>query len=803
MKSLFTLLIILSAFKASSQKDNPGIIIGSVIDEKSKALEGATVQLISFKDSLQQKTVATDKDGGFEINAIAYGYYRLRISFSGLQPVTLDSIGVREERYDFNLNDIVLKPRANSSLDEIIIYAEKPLIQSKEGNITFNAGESALSASSNASDLLTNVPLVTKDPSGKLMVRGKEPKILIDDKPVELNLQQLQDLLESMPGSSIEKIEVMTNPPPQYANEQGGVINIVTRKGTIGMSGRLTVYRGSRGETGTYAGFNYRRQGFSLNINTGAGFNDFEGNGYSKRLNLDSAQLNTSNNYNNKSLRPNLRINTNYDLNKNHSFNLVLQYNQNRFDNQNRIEYKNNDRFNTITRLSERTIASKGESYSPNISFSYTLKTKKPGETLRLISNINTSDNETRRNFFEQFFNPDHTPNGNDSIQQQTTNNFTKGYNLRLNYNVPLGKRKTFLSVGGFYNSSRSDIEANAFYRRKADGEWAGLEALTNHLLFYQYINNLRGSVKQILGENFSVTAGLSSEQTRFTFDLFKTTTTQKNSYWNYLPFASLNKTWDEVLNLTLSYRRTLRRPGVNELNPTVDSSDQFNIRYGNPGLKPSLSNNFDLVLGRSKNSFYANLGFGFNSVEDLFSRLRITPTEITWQNISGRKEYEVSTWSGFSVNKKFRINFSASYIYNAYSAFDKTNRKFRNGGSFTSNLNTNYTWKDIYNATGSFTFNRFANPQGTARSNLSMNLSLQAKLLQKKLITTLNIIDPFAQQQNRSFTYGTSFTQENYSSAQTRSYRLSIGYVLSKSQKKRSNAVKNALQKVLPDVKN
>jgi outer membrane receptor protein involved in Fe transport len=230
-------------------------------------------------------------------------------------------------------------------------------------------------------------------------------------------------------------------------------------------------------------------------------------------------------------------------------------------------------------------------------------------------------------------------------------------------------------------------------------------------------------SVKQILGENFSVTAGLSSEQTRFTFDLFKTTTTQKNSYWNYLPFASLNKTWDEVLNLTLSYRRTLRRPGVNELNPTVDSSDQFNIRYGNPGLKPSLSNNFDLVLGRSKNSFYANLGFGFNSVEDLFSRLRITPTEITWQNISGRKEYEVSTWSGFSVNKKFRINFSASYIYNAYSAFDKTNRKFRNGGSFTSNLNTNYTWKDIYNATGSFTFNRFANPQGTARSNLSMNL--------------------------------------------------------------------------------
>lgn len=802
MKSLFTLLITLTAFQALSQKDSSGIIIGSVLDEKSKALEGATVQLIRFEDSLPQQTILTDKDGAFDLQHIPFGYYKLKISYTGLQTVTLDSLFLRAERYDFNLNDIILKQSASSSLEEIIIYAEKPLIQSKEGNITFNAGESALSAGSNASDLLTNVPLVTKDPSGKLMVRGKEPKILIDDKPVELSLEQLQDLLESMPGSSVEKIEVMTNPPPQYASEQGGVINIVTKKGTVGMSGRVTVYRGTRGETGTHAGFNYRKQGFSFNLNAGAGLNDFEGNGYTRRLNIDSLQLNTSNNYVNKSLRPNLRANFNYDVNKNHSLNLVLQYNQNRFDNQSNTAYRNTNRFNTITRLSERAITSKGESYSPNVTFSYTLKTKKPGETLRLISNFNSSDNETRRNFFEQFFNDDHTPNGKDSTQQQTTHNLTKGYSHRLNYDVPLGQRKTYLSLGGFYNFSRSDMEANAFYKRKPDGEWASLEALTNHFLFYQYITNLRGSLKQVLGENFSVTAGLSSEQTRFKFDLFKTTATQKNNYWNHLPFATLNKTWKEALNLSFSYRRTLRRPGVRELNPTIDSSDQFNIRYGNPDLKPSLAHNFDLVLGRSKNSFYTNIGFGYNSVEDLFSQLRIVPTEITWQNISGRKEYEISTWNGFSVNKKIKVNFSASYSYNVYSAFDRENRKFRNGGSFTSNLNTNYTWRELYNATGSFTFNRFANPQGTVKSNLSMNLGLQAKLLQKRLITTLNIIDPFTQQQNRSFTYGTSFTQENFSSTQTRSYRLSVGYVFSRSQKKATRSAKNALPKALPSAK-
>src|SRR5204862_956098 len=148
----------------------------------------------------------------------------------------------------FNLTDITLKPTSAENLGEVIIYAEKPLIQSKDGNITFNAGESAIAAGSNASDLLNNVPLVSKTPDGKITVRGKEPKILIDDKPVELNLQQLQDLLESMPGSSIEKIEVMTNPPPQYANEQGGVINIVTKKGKVGKTGRLSLSAGTRGE---------------------------------------------------------------------------------------------------------------------------------------------------------------------------------------------------------------------------------------------------------------------------------------------------------------------------------------------------------------------------------------------------------------------------------------------------------------------------------------------------------------------------------------------------------------------------
>jgi hypothetical protein len=803
MKALFTLIISLLALSAAAQTDSLGIIIGTALDEKSKALEGATVQLINFADSQNKKTVLTDKDGAFQISSISFGYYRLKISYVGLQTITLDSIHFRAERYDFNLNDVVLKSSANSEkMEEIIIYAEKPLIQTKDGNITFNAGESPLSAGSNASDLLTNVPLVTKDPSGKLLVRGKEPKILIDDKPVELNLQQLQDLLESMPGSSVEKIEVMTNPPPQYASEQGGVINIVTKKGTVGKSGRISIYGGTRGDAGINGSFNYRKQGLSININAGGGYNFFEGNGYSKRQNIytDSTNyFNTTNNYINKSIRPNFRGNINYDLNKYNAINLVLQYNQNSFDNSNTTEYRNINRHGETYKLSERTVKSKGDSYNPALTFSYTIKTKKPGESLRLIADLNHSSNGNTRDFYQQYFFPDHSPNGTDSTQQQITSNKTNGRNLRLNYELPLNNKKTFLSLGSYYNVSQSDISSNAFYKRKSDGTWTGLNALTNHFMFHQYVTNIRASAKQVLGENFSTTAGLSVEQTRIKFDLYKTGGTKENDYWNYLPFATVNKNWKEKLNLTFSYRRTIRRPGVNELNPTIDSADQFNIRSGNPDLMPSVAHNFDLVLGKTKKSFYLNLGLGYNIVQDVFSQLRVAPTEITWQNISGRKEYEASTWSGYTLNKHTKINLSGSYTYSTYSDFDKQVRKYRDGGSLTSNLNANYIWKDLYTATGSFTFNRFANPQGTVKSTLSMNIGLQAKMLRKKLTATLNVIDPFIQQQNRTFTYGSNFILENYSTTQTRNFRLSLGYNFTKSPKKKPSASnKQLLQKAL-----
>ncbi|HEX3164942.1 MAG TPA: outer membrane beta-barrel protein [Chitinophagaceae bacterium] len=782
----------LAALSQDAKLKASGLITGNLLDSSnSNAIPNASVQLNRI-GTVTKITRITDKNGEFSFNDLPFGYYSLNISNIGYASLRIDSINVRAERADFNLADIRLSTGL-IDLQSVILYAEKPLIQSKDGNITFNASESAVAAGSNASELLNTVPLISKDPNGKILVRGKEPKILIDDKPVELNLQQLQDLLESLPGSSIEKIEVMTNPPPQYAGEQGGVINIVTRKGKVGMGGRLAVTAGTRGEGSINGSFNYRKNKFSINVSAGTAVNRFVGFGNSERKNTypDSVNyLRTESDFLNKSIRPYLRVNMDYEISKYQNLHFEVNYNQNDFNNRSTTEYTNVNRFNEIYKLSERTIRSEGDNYNPGANITYTLKGKQAGEQFRIIAGTNFSLNENERLFYQEYFNPDHTPNGTDSLQTQVTDSKSSNYNIRISYDKPLVEKKTFLSVGGAYIRSNSHIKVDASYLKKPEKVFMPMDLLSNHFKFHQDVSNLRASLRQVLGEKFSVTAGVAVEQTQINFELLRQGGEVGNNYWNLLPFANINRNWNNDLNVTLSYRRTIRRPGINELNPTIDFSDPYNIRYGNYQLEPSLAHNFDFVIGRTKPKYFVNFGLGYNKVENIFSQIRTLlnegKTQITWENISHRKEYEVSTWDGFTLSKKVKVNWSASYTYNQYSDYDKTVRKYRNGGSFTTTLNGNYSIKDIWNFTGNFTTSRFANPQGSVSWNLSTNVGVQKKFFNKKFIVTLNFIDPFRNQVTNSYTSGTNFEVRSSSTTQTKNYRVTLAYNFTKAAKKK-----------------
>lgn len=773
----------------SQSNRSMGLIIGNVLDAgTSKPLSFASIQLKKMSDTVVTVQVVSDKNGAFECLNLSFGYYKLKASMVGYADLQIDSIYLREERYDFNLGDVKLNISGAAS-SEVIVYAEKPLIENKDDKIIFNVGESALSGGATTAELLKNMPLINNDPNGKILLKGKEPRILIDDKPTDLNAQQLQDLLESLPGNSIDKIEVMTNPPPQYATETGGVINIVTKKGKIGWVGRVNVSAGTRGESSTSANGSYRNQKLVLNLNGGVGVSTITGNGYSKRENIykDSTNyFNTQNRYTNFSSRPNFRAQADYEFDKQHILSLTYQLNPNSFDNNATTTYTNINNQQQIYRLSNRNNHSVGGGLNHVLSGSYNIKQKTGPGYLRFIANANLSSSHNNRTFFQQFLFPDKTPTGVDSTQRQLFNTDNNSASLRVDFLRPLKTKQHNFNGGVSVLNTWYHGLVNTLFYRKSDQVFATNDLLSNDFTNEQLVATARAGLSYNFKSKYRLSFGVQAEYTNLQFVFLKGNASDvDNGYWNILPNFTLRKEFSKEMNTTLVYRATIRRPGIGELNPNVDYSDPYNIRFGNPYLEPTLSHNYDWNFSYVKGKYYVNTSLGYNQLTQVFNSIRTLQsggkTEVTWKNIADRKEYEASAWGGYTFTKKFRMNGSAGYTFNRYGASEKLLYKYRDGATFYTSLNYNFTPSNLLTFEGTARYNNFADPQGRSRSNLTVNLGVQRKFFDRRLIVSINIIDPTTQQQFQTFVYGANFNLESFSSSNTRNYRIAISYQLNK----------------------
>lgn len=787
--SLFLMAVLVMTMTTGAVAQSQGSLGGNILTKgNSEAVAGATLLLQSLDEPAYRRQSVSDGLGGFDFRNLPFGLYSLHISSMGHDPLRIDSIRVRPDKAEVILADIPLALKT-TGLETIVIHAEKPLIESKDGNIVFNATESPLSAGSNAAELLRNIPLVAQDPDGKVTVRGREPRILVDDKPVEMNARQMQDFLESLPGNMIEKIEVMTNPPAQYANEPGGVINIVTRKGRTGWNGRVNITGGTRGETALNGHAGLRRKDLSVQFTAGTGYNRVPGQSTYARTNRfpDSTnRLLTSNRSESGSWRPLARLAIDQDIDARNTLSAAIQFNANRYHNTNRIGYENENRLAQVYRSSVREVVNDGENINPDITLSYTRKGKRKGEQLRFNGSAGHSVTEGLRDFRQSFFDAQRQPlAGRDSAQQQDETTVSRNLSLRLAYDKPLIPERTILSTAAAFIRNATHVDLQSFDIATSGAGKTPRPALSNVFDFRQDVLAATLSLRQRLADRFWATSGLTHESTAILFDLIRDAKQVHNDYGNWLPFANISRYWNRKTSLSLIYRGTLRRPGIRELNPTIDYTDPYNLRFGNASLLPSPTHSFDLNFGRTLDNFQMNAGLGYNRVDDIFATVRtLQPdgrTHITWQNISGREEFEVNGWMNLNLSGGFRMNANAYYAYNRYSAHDILVNRYRNAASINGRVNLTYAPnQQIWNTTASLGVNRYANPQGTVRSTVNMVFGAQYRLLKRRLILTAQAVDPFVQQEYRTVTEGVNFRTEGQSLSRTRNYRLTIGYNMS-----------------------
>ncbi|MGY0039859.1 TonB-dependent receptor plug domain-containing protein [Pedobacter sp. NJ-S-72] len=134
-------------------------------------------------------------------------------------------------------------------LSEVTITGQKSPIQLGIDKKVFSVDQSLVSEGGSAGDLLQNVPSVQTDVDGNVSLRGSTGvKVLIDGKPSLIAGGNIAQVLASIPASSIETVEVITNPSAKYdAEGQSGIINIVLKKNTkLGFNGNVALTAGNR-----------------------------------------------------------------------------------------------------------------------------------------------------------------------------------------------------------------------------------------------------------------------------------------------------------------------------------------------------------------------------------------------------------------------------------------------------------------------------------------------------------------------------------------------------------------------------
>src|SRR3569833_362737 len=281
MKRLFTLIIILCSFitaKAQYGVGGGSTIVGKVqgtlVDSVTKQpLSYASVALFRATGKTPINGVLTDDKGGFKIDGVKPGDYKIRITYVGYPEKFVGGVTTTDSKPDKVMGQILVAGSAKS-LKEVSVTAQAPLIENKIDKIVYNAEKDHTAAGGNATDVLQKVPLVAVDINGNVSLRGdNNVRVLINGKPSGATSASLSDVLKTIPADQIKSIEVITSPSAKYdAEGSAGIINIITKqKNMSGISGSVSGGVGTRQYNGNI-NLNYNKNRFSLSMNVGGNY---------------------------------------------------------------------------------------------------------------------------------------------------------------------------------------------------------------------------------------------------------------------------------------------------------------------------------------------------------------------------------------------------------------------------------------------------------------------------------------------------------------------------------------------------
>ena len=252
-------------------------ITGKVVDPAIDAtIEYANIILIQQKTQKQFSGTTSDKEGLFVLKGVKPGIYTLQVKFMGYHQYNRENIRVKPGQEQIDLGKIELE-QAILMLEGVQVEAEEAPIEYKIDKKVINVSKQFTSLSGSAVEVLENVPSVRVDIDGNVSLRGSSSfMVLIDNRPSVLDANEA---LQQIPASSIENIEIITNPSAKYDPDgTSGIINIITKKKSLnGQSGMVNLNAGLDEKYGGNFLINFRQEKFSAYVSANYNSRNFPG----------------------------------------------------------------------------------------------------------------------------------------------------------------------------------------------------------------------------------------------------------------------------------------------------------------------------------------------------------------------------------------------------------------------------------------------------------------------------------------------------------------------------------------------
>jgi len=727
-----------------------GVLSGKVLDGQSnEAVEFAAISLYSTDEPDRLVTGGISGEGGyFKIEGISAGKYIVKASFIGFKELVYpEEVLLNGAESEVNLGTIRLISDTQQ-LQEVAVEADKEIMVNSIDKKSFNVEQDATSQGGDASDVLSKLPSVDVDMDGNVSLRGSEGvTILINGKLSAMSGQDASAVLDQIPSSSIESVEVITNPSAKYSAEgTAGIINIILKKGEKkGTSGSASVSAGT--------GDKYNA---ALNLNHSVGKVNFFGNYTYRNDKLLDASTLFKESYAGDYTSFLSQTSEGFKQKEDNNLNLGMDFSPNDYN-----TFSLSGSYNGNSRYKEETFYS-------NTTFSNDLPEQ---EDIRFTSSdVNRQNMGVTLDYQRKFVDPNKKLDASFSYTnaQGDNNAFfgaTENSILNSNSNLWQGQidyAQTFsnqlkLATGWSSRLYQSQDDFQSFIRAEEQSDFLLDENGFFDFNYQEDVHALYGLVSGEFKNDISYQLGVRAEQTFTTSSLSNRPEDFQNNYFSVYPSLHLSKGFGDkgplgyASELQLSYSRRLNRPKSRWINPFVDLSNQQNIKFGNPNLTPEYVDSYELSYIKNWSTTTLLGSLYYQSSKDPISRVFFNDPDLdilesTWGNLARSNTLGGELNLNSQLTDWWNINANFNYFYFDVDGSNVGEFDFSNSGfGWTSKLMSSVDlWKG-----GSMQLSaRYTSARNVAGGKMKgyvfSDVAFKQKVLNKKGTISLRVNDPF-----------------------------------------------------------